>query len=84
MQYGVVTYFFNRFSVLEKKRFAVAEKLMRYTHTKPLLDALDAGVPLDTAAAHLREAADNLSDITGDRMDEMLLDDIFSKFCVGK
>ncbi len=48
------------------------------------LDALDAGVPLDTAAAHLREAADNLSDITGDRMDEMLLDDIFSKFCVGK
>ncbi len=48
------------------------------------LAALDKRVPLDTAAVYLRDAADYLSDITGDRMDEMLLDDIFSQFCVGK
>ena len=39
---------------------------------------------IDLAAVHLHEALDDLSRITGDRVDEKLLDDIFSRFCVGK
>ncbi|MBQ8137783.1 MAG: tRNA uridine-5-carboxymethylaminomethyl(34) synthesis GTPase MnmE, partial [Clostridia bacterium] len=39
---------------------------------------------IDLAAVHLHEALDALQGITGDRVDEKLLDDIFSRFCVGK
>ncbi len=46
--------------------------------------ALENGEPLDLAAVSLYEALDTLGGITGDRVDEKLLDDIFSRFCVGK
>ena len=39
---------------------------------------------IDLTAVHLHEALDALQGITGDRVDEKLLDDIFSRFCVGK
>ena len=45
---------------------------------------LENGEPLDLAAVSLYEALDTLGGITGDRVDEKLLDDIFSRFCVGK
>lgn len=44
---------------------------------------LDGG-PLDLAAVDLHEALYLLGRITGDSVDEQLLDDIFSRFCVGK
>ena len=47
-------------------------------------DALENGEPLDLAAVSLYEALDTLGGITGDRVDEKLLDDLFSRFCVGK
>lgn len=40
--------------------------------------------PLDLAAVDLHEALYLLGRITGDSVDEQLLDDIFSRFCVGK
>ena len=40
--------------------------------------------PLDFAAVDLHEALYLLGRITGDSVDEQLLDDIFSRFCVGK
>ena len=46
--------------------------------------ALSAGEPLDLAAVDLRDALWLLGRITGDTVDEKLLDDIFSRFCVGK
>ncbi|MBO2517770.1 MAG: tRNA uridine-5-carboxymethylaminomethyl(34) synthesis GTPase MnmE [Clostridiales bacterium] len=39
---------------------------------------------LDLCAIDLHCALDTISEITGDRVDEKLLDTIFSKFCVGK
>lgn len=45
---------------------------------------LDAEQPLDLTAVDLHEALYLLGRITGDSVDEKLLDDIFSRFCVGK
>lgn len=46
--------------------------------------ALEGGAPLDIAAVDMREALFLLGRITGESVDEALLDEIFSKFCVGK
>lgn len=48
------------------------------------LSALESGVPLDVAALDLREALWVLGRITGESVDDQLLDEIFSTFCVGK
>ena len=47
------------------------------------LNTLDCMTP-DMAATDLQAAQDALSEITGDRADEKLLDAVFSGFCVGK
>ena len=38
----------------------------------------------DLAATDLQTAQEALGEITGDRVDEKLLDAVFSQFCVGK
>lgn len=48
------------------------------------LDALGNGLPLDVAEVDLREALWMLGRITGESVDDKLLDEIFSSFCVGK
>ena len=48
------------------------------------LESLKDGAPLDLAAVDLREALWLLGRITGESVDEKLLDEIFSTFCVGK
>ena len=47
-------------------------------------DGLANEQPLDLAAVDLHEALYLLGRITGDSVDEQLLDEIFSHFCVGK
>ena len=46
--------------------------------------SLSDGSPMDFAAVDLHEALYLLGRITGESVDEKLLDDIFSRFCVGK
>ena len=46
--------------------------------------ALSTDAPMDFAAVDLHEALYLLGRITGESVDEKLLDDIFSRFCVGK
>ena len=46
--------------------------------------ALDAHLSQEFAAVHLHAALDTLGEITGERTDERLLDEIFANFCVGK
>ncbi|MEG0639464.1 MAG: hypothetical protein RR824_05445, partial [Clostridia bacterium] len=48
------------------------------------LATLTSKQPLDLAAVDMHEALYLLGSITGDSVDEKLLDDIFSRFCVGK
>ena len=47
-------------------------------------DGLRMQQPLDLSAVDMHEALYLLGRITGDSVDEQLLDDIFSRFCVGK
>jgi len=46
--------------------------------------ALDDGFPADIAADELRRAWHELGAITGDTVDEDIIDRIFEKFCLGK
>ncbi len=46
--------------------------------------SLFSGAPADLAAVDMHEALYLLGRITGESVDEKLLDDIFSRFCVGK
>lgn len=52
-----------------------------------LLDAvhsIDEGMPLDLCAVDLSAALDILGEITGETMNEHVIDEVFSRFCVGK
>lgn len=51
---------------------------------KLALDALDAGEMLDAVTVLLEEAADALLTLTGERVSEAVVNDVFSRFCVGK
>lgn len=52
-------------------------------HLEDAMRTLDTWTP-DMAATDLQAAQNALSEITGDRADEKLLDAVFSGFCVGK
>ena len=47
-------------------------------------DGLDAGMPADLLAVDLRDALYHLGSITGDVASNDILDNIFSRFCIGK
>lgn len=65
----------------ERHMQLAAEAIQRLSHAQ---SELNSGAPLDLAAIDLHEALYLLGRITGDSVDERLLDDIFSRFCVGK
>ena len=52
-------------------------------HLKDAMTTIEHFTP-DMAATDLQAAQEALSEITGDRADEKLLDMVFSQFCVGK
>ena len=45
---------------------------------------IDNKLPFDLLSIELREGIKSLSRLTGDELTEELLDNIFSKFCIGK
>lgn len=48
------------------------------------LSSIDAGMPVDFIATDLRDAWELLGDITGDSIRESMIDELFSRFCLGK
>ena len=48
------------------------------------LDTIQAGMPVDCAVVDLREAWDDLGSITGDTVQDDMVEEIFSRFCLGK
>jgi tRNA modification GTPase len=48
------------------------------------VEAIEIGMPLDTAAIDIREALSTLSEITGENATEAIIDRVFEQFCVGK
>ncbi|MDY5481211.1 MAG: tRNA uridine-5-carboxymethylaminomethyl(34) synthesis GTPase MnmE [Veillonella caviae] len=48
------------------------------------IGSIDAGMPVDFIATDLRSAWELLGDITGDSIRESMVDELFSRFCLGK
>ena len=46
--------------------------------------SMELGMPLDIIAIFLKEILENLGEITGERVTDDIIDEIFSKFCLGK
>ena len=46
--------------------------------------AVNGGLPWDIVSIDIRQALQEVSEMTGDNIQETLLDDIFSRFCIGK
>jgi tRNA modification GTPase len=51
---------------------------------KNALTSLKTGVPWDILSIDVREGLENISEITGQNVQESLLEDIFTRFCIGK
>ena len=48
------------------------------------LEAIEAGMPVDCALVDIREAWDLLGSITGQAVHDDIIEEIFSRFCLGK
>ena len=53
-------------------------------HLAAALQTIEAGMGLDFISIDLRSAWEKLGEITGDTVGEDIIDEIFSKFCIGK
>ena len=51
---------------------------------KNIFVTIENGIPMDLISVDLKEALDNLSEITGEISSEDILDHVFGNFCVGK
>ena len=47
-------------------------------------EIIDKELPFDLLSIELRESIKNIAKLTGEELTEELLDNIFSKFCIGK
>ena len=48
------------------------------------IEALKSGVPMDFLSVDLRSAISLLGEITGQTVSDEIIDEIFSRFCLGK
>lgn len=53
-------------------------------HLVAVIETVDQGMPPDCIVVDLRDAWDKLGEITGDTVGEDIIDQIFTKFCIGK
>ncbi|MCO5218970.1 MAG: tRNA uridine-5-carboxymethylaminomethyl(34) synthesis GTPase MnmE [Thermomicrobiales bacterium] len=55
-----------------------------YTHVTDAIQAHEAGMPQDLLATSVRAALHAVGEVTGENVDEAVLTEIFSTFCIGK
>ena len=48
------------------------------------IDTVNMGLPIDIIAVEIKQTLENLGSITGDNVSEDIINEIFSKFCLGK
>jgi tRNA modification GTPase len=53
-------------------------------HLREAIAARAAGFPLDLLATDVRAALHAIGQVTGEAVDEVVLTEIFSRFCIGK
>ena len=64
-----------------RQRAAVDRALV---HIHDSQEAYEAGVPQDLLATSVRAALHSVGEVTGEHVDEAVLNEIFSRFCIGK
>jgi len=52
--------------------------------SKLAIDAIKNGMPIDMVTINIKNMLENLLSITGENVTENIIDEIFSKFCLGK
>ena len=70
-------------TVLSNVRHIEAIKAAK-RHLLEAADALGEGLPIDMASIDIKDAWHALGEVTGETVDEQIVERIFSKFCVGK
>ena len=53
-------------------------------HIRDTRNSISNNMPLDIVAISIKEILEDLGNITGDQVSEDIIDEIFSKFCLGK
>ena len=79
-------------NVIKSSQNAVSINYARHVAClKKCADSLDSvlvgsknGMPVDLCQTDMRDAWEDLGEITGDSYKDELLDELFSKFCLGK
>ena len=51
---------------------------------KDAIDVVEKNMPIDIIASYIKECLEKLGEITGDSVSENIINEIFSKFCLGK
>ena len=54
------------------------------SNIKTAIETIQNDLPMDIITVYIKEALENLSNITGDSVSEDIINNIFSKFCLGK
>lgn len=67
--------------LIEERHYAALQRALEEVRAA---HALCGRVPLDLLGVHLKAAWEALGEITGETANERIIDEIFSKFCVGK
>ncbi len=70
-------------TVLSNVRHVEAVKKAK-KHLEEASEALKSNVPIDLASIDIKDAWHALGEVTGDTIDEQIVERIFEKFCVGK
>jgi tRNA modification GTPase len=65
----------------ERQKICVEKALTSVENT---VKALENGVILDAITVLLDEALDSLLELTGEKVTDTVVDNVFSRFCVGK
>ena len=55
-----------------------------YENIEKAIDTVNMGKPIDIIAVEIKQTLENLGSITGDNVSEDIINEIFSKFCLGK
>lgn len=67
--------------VNERQRYCLGRA---QEHLQAALDGMDIGMTPDVVTVSITEAAAALAELTGERVTDSIVDEVFSKFCVGK